>query len=181
VDGMTLFRFGPSTGRRSRAGSVALGDGGLPARRPAPHPHDTWVLYDLGAQVSTFYGAGGCWCSISRRRCAASRRDVVVAGSFRWRVGGTVRADRRDDRAGARYRTSMAWHTRSVHTVAIYGLLFGLLPGLRWTTRRTSGSGGGVRVRVDLGLPSVRDTLTERLWRIAPTPPSWPPSTASFR
>jgi rhomboid protease GluP len=67
---------------------------------------------------------------------------------------------------GVRYQTSLGKAIRGMYLRwAIYGLLFGLLPGFRIdNAAHLGGLAAGFGCAYLAGLPSARATLVERLW-----------------
>ncbi len=170
IDGETLYNFGakyrPSifAGQWWRLITAGFLHGGL-----LHIAMNSWVLFDLGAQVEQIYG---------------TRRMLVIyfvstffgfAASTWWHPGLSVGASAglfgligAMIALGVRYRSSMGLAIRGLYVRwAIYGLAFGLLPGLRVdNAAHIGGLAAGFGCAYLAGLPSVRDTLAERVWRI---------------
>ncbi len=171
IDGLTLFRFGAKYRQAIFAGQwwrlVTAGflHGGL-----LHIMMNSWVLFDLGAQVEQVYGA---------RRLLVFYFVATIAGfaaSTWWSPALSVGASAglfgligAMIALGARYKTSMGLAIRGMYIRwAVYGLLFGLLPGLRVdNAAHIGGLAAGFGMAYVAGLPSIRNTPSERVWRIA--------------
>lgn len=128
---------------------------------------NSWVLFDLGAQVEEIYGG--------------SRMLVIyfvssVAGfyvSTLWAPGPSVGASAAlfgligaMIAMGIRHRSTLGDHVKSLYIRwAIYGLLFGLLPGID-NAAHVGGLTGGFLVGWLAGVPR-QDAPGGRLWQVA--------------
>jgi rhomboid protease GluP len=131
---------------------------------------NSWVLYDLGAQVEEAYG--------TRRFLVFYFVSTVfgfLASSF-WFSGVSVGASAglfgligAMIALGVRYRSSVNLAIRRLYVRwAIYGLLFGLLPGLRVdNAAHLGGLAAGFACAYLVGAPAVRRAWLERLLGIA--------------
>jgi rhomboid protease GluP len=129
---------------------------------------NSWVLFDLGAQVEQIYG---------------TRRLVVIyfvstvfgflASTF-WSPALSVGASAglfgligSMIALGVRHKSSLGAAIRGLYIRwAVYGLLIGLLPGID-NAAHIGGLAAGFACGYAAGLPSVVETLSERVWRVA--------------
>src|SRR5262249_54022064 len=130
---------------------------------------NSWVLFDLGAQVEEVYGGA---------RMLVIYFVASVAGffvSWLWRPGGvSVGASAAlfglvgaMIGVGTRYKTAMAGAVRSVYVrYLVYLLLFSLLPGIDMAAH-IGGLAGGFGVAYLAGTPHFEGGEQERIWRIA--------------
>jgi len=169
LDGLTLFRFGAKFRAAIEAGQwwrlVTAGflHGGL-----FHILMNSWVLYDLGAQVEQIYGTrrllvfyfASTVCGFAASTWWSPSLSVGASAGLFGFIGAMIAV-------GVRYKTSMGLAIRGLYMRwAIYGLLFGLLPFFRVdNAAHIGGLVAGFGCAWLSGLPSVRDTLTERLWR----------------
>ncbi len=168
LDGRTLFQFGAKyreaifLGQWWRLVTAGFLHGGL-----FHILMNSWVLYDLGAQVEQVYGA--------RRLLVFYFVSTVFgfAASTYWSAGLSVGASAglfgligAMIALGVRYQTSLGKAIRGMYLRwAIYGLLFGLLPGFRIdNAAHLGGLAAGFGCAYLAGLPSARESLGERLW-----------------
>jgi rhomboid protease GluP len=169
IDGRTLLLFGGKWGPGLAAGQwwrlVTAGflHGGL------LHIFmNSWILFDLGAQVEQIYGTA---------RMMVFYFVATVAGflaSAWWSPGLSVGASAgvfgligamialgvtsRGPEAGAMRGLYVRW--------AVYGLIFGLLPGLRIdNAAHVGGLAAGFGAAWLAGTPRLVLNLTERIWR----------------
>jgi rhomboid protease GluP len=169
IDGRTLFAFG---GKYSDA--IFLGQWWRLVTAGFLHGGmfhilmNSWVLFDLGAQVEQIYGAkrllvfyfvstvGGFLASTFWFRGLSVGASAGLFGL----IGAMIAL-------GVRHQTSMGRAIRGLYVRwAIYGLAFGLLPGLRIdNAAHLGGLAAGFGCAYLAGLPSMRDSLTERLWQ----------------
>jgi rhomboid protease GluP len=131
---------------------------------------NSWVLFDLGAQVEEIYGSARLlvfYFAATVAGFAASTwwSPVVSVGASAGIFGliGAMIA------LGVRHRSALGDHIRGLYTRwAIYGLLFGFLPGLRVdNAAHIGGLAAGFGVAYLSGLPYGAQTVSERLWRVA--------------
>jgi len=129
---------------------------------------NSWVLFDLGAQVEEVYGA--------------SRMLVIyflssVGGfyvSALWAVGPSVGASAAlfgligaMIAMGIRHRSTLGDHVKGLYIRwLIYGLLFGLLPGID-NAAHVGGAISGFLVAWVAGTPRYSGSPAERIWQIA--------------
>jgi rhomboid protease GluP len=129
-----------------------------------------WVLWDLGAQVEEIYGAPrftvfyflSTVCGFLTCAYFSPRNPTLGASAALFGLIGAMIA------LGFRTRNSMGQAIRA-HYVrwAIYGLLFGLLPGIS-NTAHIGGLAAGFGVSYLAGTPLlVQDSPRETFWRIA--------------
>ena len=170
VDGLTLFRFGAKYrpaiegGQWWRLVTAGFLHGGL-----FHILMNSWVLFDLGAQVEQIYGArrllvfyfAATVCGFAASSWWSPSLSVGASAGLFGLIGAMIAL-------GVRYKTSMGLAIRGLYIRwALYGLAFGLLPGLRIdNAAHIGGLVAGFGCAYLSGLPSVRDTLAERLWRI---------------
>lgn len=170
VDGLTLFRFGAKYPPAIEAGEwwrlVTAGflHGGL------FHIFmNSWILFDLGAQVEQIYGTRrllvfyfvSTVCGFAASSWWSPALSVGASAGLFGLIGAMIAV-------GVRYKTSLGLAIRGMYLRwAIYGLLIGLLPGLRVDmAAHIGGLAAGFGCAWAAGLPSVRDTLAERILRI---------------
>jgi rhomboid protease GluP len=131
---------------------------------------NSWVLWDLGAQVEEIYGAPrltvfyflATVCGFLTCAFFAPRTDALGASAGLFGLIGAMIA------LGFRTRNSMGQAIRA-HYVrwAIYGLLFGLLPGIS-NAAHVGGLAAGFGVAYLSGTPLLRqDSPAETFWRVA--------------
>jgi rhomboid protease GluP len=171
VDGQTLIDFGAKLraailtyGQWWRLVTAGFLHGGL-----LHIGMNSWVLFDLGAQVEDVYGAS---------RLIVVYFMATVFGfllSTFWNPGISVGAS-----AGIMglLGAMIALGVRNRHTAAgaamrgmyirwaVYGLIFGLLPGID-NTAHIGGLAAGFGVAWLAGTPRIQTAWTERLWQAA--------------
>ncbi len=129
---------------------------------------NSWVLFDLGAQVEEIYGAS---------RFLVIYFVATVAGFFAstwWFAGLSVGASAgifgligAMIALGTRHPLGAGIRALYIRW-AIYGLLLGLLPGLRVdNAAHLGGLAAGFAVGFVAGLPEGAPTWADRLWRVA--------------
>jgi rhomboid protease GluP len=171
IDGLTLFRFGAKyrtaifAGQWWRLVTAGFLHGGL-----LHILMNSWVLFDVGAQVEQVYGArrmlviyfAATVCGFAASTWWSAGLSVGASAGILGLIGAMIAL-------GTRYKTSLGLAIRGQYMRwVIYLLIFGLLPGLRIdNAAHIGGLAAGFGVAYLAGLPSVRDTGTERLWRIA--------------
>lgn len=171
IDGRTLILFGGKFGPLLQAGQwwrlVTAGflHGGI-----LHILMNSWVLFDLGAQVEEIYGTS---------RLIVFYFAATVLGflaSAWWSPGLSVGASAglfgligAMIALGLRHRNAMGDAIRGLYVRwAIYGLLFGLLPGLRVdNAAHLGGLAAGFGVAWLAGTPRLTSTLAEQAWRVA--------------
>jgi rhomboid protease GluP len=170
VDGVTLFQFGAKyrpailAGQWWRLITAGFLHGGL-----LHIAMNSWVLYDLGAQVEQVYGTrrllvfyfAATLCGFGASAWWSPALSVGASAGLFGLIGAMIAL-------GVRYRTSMGLAIRGLYVRwAIYGLAFGLLPGLRVdNAAHLGGLAAGFGCAYLAGLPSIRGTLGERIWRL---------------
>ncbi len=170
VDGLTLFRFGAKYPPAMEAGEwwrlVTAGflHGGL------FHIFmNSWVLYDVGAQVEQIYGTrrllvfyfASTVCGFAASTWWSASLSVGASAGLMGLVGAMIAL-------GVRYKDSLGLAIRGMYIRwVIYILLIGLLPGLRVdNAAHIGGLAAGFGCAWLSGLPSVRDTARERVLRM---------------
>jgi membrane associated rhomboid family serine protease len=170
LDPETLFRFGAKYGRNpAQFGWWRLVTAGFLHGGLFHILMNSWVLYDLGAQVEEFYGGarfiviyfiatvGGFWAS---SYWSAGLSIGASAGLFGL-IGAMIAFGMRSSSAiGAAVRgLYIRW--------AIYGLLFGLLPMFRIdNAAHIGGLTTGFACAYLAGTPKLTETGGEQFWRI---------------
>jgi rhomboid protease GluP len=169
IDPRTLFEFGAKyrqaifLGQWWRLVTAGFLHGGL-----FHIMMNSWVLFDLGAQVEEIYGArrllvfyfvstvGGFMASTF----FSSSLSVGASAGLFGLIGAMIAL-------GVRHQTSMGRAIRGLYVRwAIYGLAFGLLPFFRVdNAAHIGGLAAGFGCAYLSGLPSARNNLTERLWQ----------------
>ena len=169
-DVQTLFEFGAKYGPAIAAGQwwrlVTAGflHGGL-----LHILMNSWVLFDLGAQVEEFYGGARMLVIYSVANVvgfylsALWRPDVPSVGASAALFGmvGAMLA------LGFRYRGGVGDMVRAVYgRYLIYLLLFSLLPGVDMAAH-IGGLVGGFGLAYVAGRPEYQRSSVEQVWRIA--------------
>jgi len=170
VDGRTLFEFGGKwrsavlAGQWWRLVTAGFLHGGL-----FHILMNSWVLFDLGALVEELYGqarliaiyfAATVTGFLASTLWSSSLSVGASAGVFGL-IGAMIAL-------GTRQRSPMGGLIRGMYIRwAIYGLLLGLLPGLRIdNAAHLGGLAGGYVVAFVAGTPRVGSRLRERLWSL---------------
>jgi len=131
---------------------------------------NSWVLFDLGAQVEEVYGTsrmivfyflstvGGFYASTLWNPMVPS---VGASAGIFGLIGAMIAL-------GVRHRSALGDHIRALYTRwAIYGLIFGLLPFFRIdNAAHLGGLAAGFCVGYVAGLPRIAGGVNETLWRI---------------
>lgn len=171
LDGETLFRFGAKLGRHpSEVGYWRLVTAGFLHGGLFHILMNSWVLYDLGKQVEELYGSARFIVTyfvstvtgfLASSYWSPSLSVGASAGLFGL-IGAMIAL-------GVGSRSSMGSAIRGMYLRwAIYGLLFGLLPGLRIdNAAHIGGLAGGFVVAYMAGTPRLVANTAERVWRIA--------------
>jgi len=130
---------------------------------------NSWVLFDLGAQVEEVYGTS---------RMIVLYFVSTVTGfylSTLWNPGLSVGSSAgifgligAMIALGVRHRSALGDHIRGLYIRwAIYGLLFGLLPFFAIdNAAHVGGLAGGFGAAYIAGLPRISSGINEKLWRI---------------
>ncbi|MGO9261483.1 MAG: rhomboid family intramembrane serine protease [Bryobacteraceae bacterium] len=169
LDSQTLVDFGAKYGPALAAGQwwrlVTAGflHGGL-----LHILMNSWVLFDLGAQVEELYGASRMLViyfvsSVFGFYLSAIWSPVTSVGASAALFGmiGAMIA------LGMRHRGALGAHVKSLYIRwAIYGLLFGLLPGID-NAAHVGGLTAGFLVAFLAGQPRAAESPVERVWRVA--------------
>ena len=131
---------------------------------------NSWVLWDLGAQVEEIYGAPrltvvyfvSSVCGFLLCAFWSPQYPTLGASAGLFGLIGAMIA------LGFRTRNSMGQAIRAQYVRwAIYGLLFGLLPGIS-NTAHVGGLAAGFGVAYLAGTPLLRqDAPAENFWRVA--------------
>lgn len=129
---------------------------------------NSWVLFDLGAQVEEVYGAsrmlviyfvssvGGFYVS----SLWAAGPSVGASAALFGLIGAMIAM-------GIKHRSTLGDHVKSLYIRwAIYGLLFGLLPGID-NAAHIGGLTFGFLVAWVAGLPRSPESPVERVWQVA--------------
>jgi len=171
IDGRTLFDFGAKyrdavlLGQWWRLITAGFLHGGL-----LHILMNSWVLFDLGAQVEEIYGTA---------RLIVIYFAATVLGflaSMFWFAGLSVGASAglfgligAMIALGARHRSPLGSAIRGFYLRwAIYGLILGLLPGLHIdNAAHLGGLAAGFAIGYMADLPGAARTWGERLWRFA--------------
>lgn len=131
---------------------------------------NSWVLFDLGAQVEEVYGTNRMivfyFISTVAGFYASTLWNPMVlsigasAGIFGL-LGAMIAL-------GVRHRSALGDHIRSLYLRwAIYGLLFGLLPFFSIdNAAHIGGLAAGFGIAYVAGLPRISGGVTEALWRV---------------
>ncbi len=171
IDGLTLYRFGAKyraavfAGQWWRLVTAGFLHGGL-----LHILMNSWVLFDLGAEVEQIYGAhrllvfyfAATVCGFAASTYWSAGLSVGASAGLMGLIGAMIAI-------GVRYKTSMGLAIRGMYVRwVIYILAIGLLPGLRIdNAAHIGGLAAGFGCAYLSGLPSIRETATERVWRIA--------------
>jgi rhomboid protease GluP len=130
---------------------------------------NSWVLFDLGAQVEEVYGTS---------RMIVFYFVSTVCGFFLstlWNPGLSVGSSAgifgligAMIALGVRHRSALGDHIRGLYIRwAVYGLLFGLLPFFAIdNAAHVGGLAGGFGAAYIAGLPRISSGINEKLWRI---------------
>ncbi len=131
---------------------------------------NSWVLFDLGAQVEESYGTNrmivvyfvstvaGFFASTLWSPLALS---VGASAGIFGLLGAMIAM-------GVRHRSALGDHIRGLYTRwAIYGLLFGFLPFFQIdNAAHIGGLAAGFGTAYVAGLPRVSSAITETVWRV---------------
>jgi rhomboid protease GluP len=129
---------------------------------------NSWVLFDLGTQVEEVYGTSrlivvyflssvfgflaSTWWSPSVSMGASAALFGLIGAMIA---------------LGVRHKTALGSHIRAQYVRwAIYGLLFGLLPGID-NAAHLGGLAAGFGCAYLAGLPRLENAPSEKLWRLA--------------
>jgi rhomboid protease GluP len=130
---------------------------------------NSWVLFDLGAQVEELFGTNRMIAvyfvsTVSGFLLSTLMSPALSVGSSAGIFGliGAMIA------LGVRHRSALGDHIRALYTRwAVYGLLFGLLPFFQIDNdAHIGGLAAGFAVGYVAGLPRISFGITEKLWRV---------------
>ncbi len=171
VDARTLFLFGAKyrpamfLGQWWRLVTAGFLHGGL-----LHILMNSWVLFDLGAQVEEAYGSArlmvfyflGTVAGFLASTWWSPSVSVGASAGIFGLIGAMIAF-------GMLHRSALGDAVRGMYVRwAIYGLLFGLLPGFHVdNAAHIGGLAGGFGVAYIAGIPRFPGSLTERLWRVA--------------
>jgi len=170
LDNQTLFDFGAmyspavAAGQWWRLVTAGFLHGGL-----LHILMNSWVLFDLGAQVEEMYGASrmlviyflsniaGFYVSYMMWRQAPS---VGASAALFGLIGAMIAL-------GMRHRSGFGAQIRAVYIRwLVYLLLFSLLPGVDLAAH-VGGLAGGFAIAYLAGEPRLENSPTEKLWKVA--------------
>lgn len=171
IDGQTLFAFG------AKYRAAILGYGQWWRLVTAGFLHggllhigmNSWVLFDLGAQVEEVYGASrmiaiyflGTVFGFFLSTFWSSALSVGASAGIMGLIGAMIALgvhQRGSSAAGATHGMYVRW--------AVYMLIFGLLPGLHIdNAAHIGGLAAGFGVAYLAGTPRIATAWSERLWR----------------
>ena len=129
---------------------------------------NSWALFDLGTQVEEIYGTSrlivfyflssvfgflaSTWWSPSISMGASAALFGLIGAMIA---------------IGVRHKTSLGAHIRAQYVRwAVYGLIFGLLPGID-NAAHLGGLAAGFGCAYVAGLPRLESSPSEKLWRLA--------------
>ncbi len=169
VDGRTLFAFGAKYrdaiyyGQWWRLVTAGFLHGG------AMHIlMNSWVLFDVGAQVEQIYGARrfvviyfvSTVCGYLASTMWSNSLSIGASAGLFGLIGAMIAL-------GVRYKSTVGSAVRSLYMRwAMYGLVLSLLPGIDYAAH-VGGLAAGFGCAYLAGLPSIVEGFTERVWQIA--------------
>jgi rhomboid protease GluP len=130
---------------------------------------NSWVLFDLGAQVEEIYGPARMWviylvssiCGFYVSAVWNPMAPSVGASAAVYGLIGSMIA------LGVRHRNPMGSAIRGMYIRwAMYGLLFSLFPGIDMAAH-IGGIAAGFGIGYFAGMPRIGDPPSEHVWRIA--------------
>ncbi|MEN6536085.1 MAG: rhomboid family intramembrane serine protease [Bryobacteraceae bacterium] len=131
---------------------------------------NSWVLFDLGAQVEEAYGSSrlivfyivATFTGFFASTFWSPAISVGASAGLFGLIGAMIAV-------GVRYPTSLGAAIRGLYIRwAVYGLIFGLLPGLAIdNAAHIGGLAGGFGIAYLAGLPAPVRTIGERIWKVA--------------
>ena len=130
---------------------------------------NSWVLFDLGAQVEQLYGASRMWVIFFIATVAgflasswwSAVPSVGASAGLCGLIGAMIAL-------GVRHRTPMGDAIRGMYIRwAVYILLMGLLPLRIDNAAHLGGLAGGFAIAYIAQLPGRQGSATETLWRVA--------------
>ena len=129
---------------------------------------NSWVLFDLGAQVEELYGTSRMIVIyFAATVCGFFASTLFLAGLSVGSSAGIFGLIGAMIALGVRHRSALGDHIRALYTRwAIYGLLFGFLPFFQIDNyAHIGGLAAGFGVGYVAGLPRLSAGAVERLWR----------------
>ena len=133
---------------------------------------NSWVLFDLGAQVEEVYGTSrmivfyflSTVCGFFLSTVWSAGLSVGSSAGIMGLIGAMIAL-------GVRHRSALGDHIRGMYTRwAVYILLFGLLPFFQIdNAAHIGGLAAGFGSAYVAGLPRMPGTVTERFWRAVAT------------
>lgn len=171
VDGRTLFEFGAkyraaiSLGQWWRLITAGFLHGGI-----LHILMNSWVLFDLGAQVEEIYGASRMivfyslanFCGFLASTYWTSALSVGASAGLFGLIGAMIAL-------GVKHKSELGAAIRGMYVRwAIYGLLIGLLPGLHMdNAAHIGGLAAGFAVAYATNTPKLTLNWQEKFWRVA--------------
>ena len=171
VDGRALFQFGAKLreaillGQWWRLVTAGFLHGGL-----LHIMMNSWVLFDLGTQVEEVYGTSrmlviyfvSSVCGFLASTWWSPGLSVGASAALFGLIGAMIAV-------GVLHRSALGDAIRGMYTRwAVYGLIFGLLPGFRIdNAAHLCGLAAGFGCAYIAGLPSHFPNLKERFWKAA--------------
>jgi len=170
IDGQTLIAFG------GKVRAAILGYGQWWRLVTAGFLHgglfhilmNSWVLFDVGAQVEQIYGArrliviyfASTVCGFLASTFWSNSLSIGASAGLFGLIGAMIAV-------GVRHKGSFGHAIRGLYIRwAIYGLMIGLLPGID-NAAHIGGLAAGFACGYLAGLPSIVENFTEKVWRIA--------------
>jgi rhomboid protease GluP len=129
---------------------------------------NSWVLFDVGAQVEQIYGARrliviyfvSTVCGFLASTFWSNSLSIGASAGLFGLIGAMIAL-------GVRHKSSLGYAIRGLYIRwAIYGLLIGLLPGID-NAAHIGGLAAGFAAGYVAGLPSIVENFTEKIWRMA--------------
>ncbi len=129
---------------------------------------NSWALFDLGAQVEEIYGTSrlivfyflASVCGFLASTWWSPAISMGASAALFGLIGAMIAI-------GVRHKTSLGLHIRAQYVRwAVYGLIFGLLPGID-NAAHIGGLAAGFGCAYLAGLPRLDSAPTEKLWRVA--------------
>lgn len=170
IDGQTLIAFGGKVraailhyGQWWRLVTAGFLHGGL-----FHILMNSWVLFDVGAQVEQIYGArrliviyfASTVCGFLASTFWSNSLSIGASAGLFGLIGAMIAI-------GVRHKSSLGYAIRGLYIRwAIYGLLIGLLPGID-NAAHIGGLAAGFAAGYLAGLPSIVENFTERILRLA--------------
>lgn len=131
---------------------------------------NSWVLFDLGAEVEEVYGQHrlitiyflSTVCGFLASAAWGTYLSVGASAGLFGLIGAMIAL-------GTRYKSGIAGAIRGMYIRwAVYGIVLGFLPGLRMdNAAHIGGVAAGFAVGYAAGVPSLSTGMQERAWRVA--------------